>query len=439
MDYGIKNMLKIQEFIDCFDAVEEAAVYLKRNLRIDTTIHSLEDEQEKLGPFTLFKPGHSANLSNALVREANCLILDDDNEILAKAWNYPEVVKSPSQGFPENFNLGKDTIGYEVPDGDIVVIYNVDGEWIIGTADHPLGDNYIAGMDLPGFTYAQEIKRLLTGRYHSGWSAPFKTTNPMLCFICYYVSPYLNKIMPLLTHELHLMSVINLETGHELSPGMVDGIAANIDLPRPSWSEVNGMTSLSNRLYNNMRTLSPGFMLVDKNDQHVFIPNPIYTAVKSAKDVGRRVRPTHIASILQATRDKRDITSVSASFENFEPMLRLLFDEREELWKELVRLWNSAHAEKSTKDFAEIIHHHPLNYLLFMYRDNRISNLRTQIAKLKPIKLISIIKNKRPKEFELASRLLKFTGGNEHGVEEKDSEDLNEKEEGCIPFTQAGD
>ena len=75
-------MLKIQEFISCFDDVFNAYIYLKRNLNIDVSLHTLENKDDKYG-MALFKPSAKADMTNPIVQEANCLILGEDGDLLA--------------------------------------------------------------------------------------------------------------------------------------------------------------------------------------------------------------------------------------------------------------------------------------------------------------------------------------------------------------------
>ncbi len=420
-------MLRIQEFIECFDDITEACVYLKRNLAIESNMYGLQVGDEEHQVF-LLRAGQKADMTDPLVQEANCLILYPDGDVLARAWSWPDVVHSTMK-IPVNFNLAG-SICEEVPDGKVVVIYNIEGSWVIGTDISVDGSEYLSGMELPTFTYETEIKNLLSRRSGGSWFEPFEKVNPMMCFVFNYVNPYAKRVMPILMPELYLTGVMNLESGHEVSSGMVESLANQMDFTRPFWKEVNGSGSLGTRV-NNMRTLSPGLMMRDINDHRVFIPNPIYKAVKDAKDAGDRIRPAHIAKILRACRDKADVGSIKAAYQDFGPMLELLWSVRGELVEELIMLWSVAKIEPTLKDFAKAVQHHPLNYLLFMVRNCEITDLKEEVAAIKPIKLTRIAEKRWEKEYGAASRLLKFAGGSTDGV--------SEEEEGSITYCREGD
>lgn len=399
-------MLKIQEFISCFDSTLEAYQYLRSNLNIDVSIHTLEDGDVKHN-VALLRPGQRADLTNPLVREANCLILDDYADLFAKAWDRPYVASEAGQ-LPDDFCLPEATCE-EVPDGELVVIYNVEGTWFIGTAESVDGMNYLPGMNVPTFTYDNEIKQRLS-RNSTRWDSTLKDMNPLMCLVFNFVSPFADSVMPMLMPELYLTGVINLENGREVSNSMLHTIADKMGVARPRWSEINGASSLAQRIFS-MRALAPGLMLRDKNDKRVFIPNPIHKAVRCAKESGDRVRPTHIAKILQTCRDKADVTTITAAYDSYAPMLELLQKVRSDLIKEVLILWGVARHKVSAADFASTINHHPLKYILFMRRNEGAVSLRTEVNSIKPIKLTRIAENKWEKEYVSASKLLKFAGG----------------------------
>jgi hypothetical protein len=218
--------------------------------------------------------------------------------------------------------------------------------------------------------------------------------------------------MPILNPELYLTGVINLDNNIEMSNGVLSTLAETIGVARPTWTEVNGSSSLSQRLLS-MRTLAPGLMLRDKQDNRVFIPNPIHDTIRFAKEAGDTIRPTHIAKILQACRDRADVTAISAAYDVYSPMLELLRSRRFELVEEVIMLWSVAKNSLTATDFALAILHHPLRHILFMCKHDKSVDMVSEVMTLKPIKLTRLTKNKYEKEYDAASKLLKFAGGND--------------------------
>ena len=414
-------MLKIQEYLSCFEDQSKGLEYLKQNLNIVTTSQVVMEE-DKVLDVSVLAPGNHADMNDPLVKEAHCLFLDKDGELLAKAWDHPDIIPS-LKDLPKDFDFNSFFISEEVPDGKIVVIYNIDGTWTIGTEDYPDGMDYLPGMSFPGFTYEHEIKSLLAQRFAGRWDKPLQTINPMMCLVCIYTDPFAKTITPASHKNLYLMGIVNLETGKEMSVAAVEGLASRLKLDRPRWNDIYGVHSLQSK-FKMLPTLCPGIMLRDKEGKRVFMPNSIYTTVKAAVDAGDRVVPLHIAKILQACRNKADTIIIGNVYRQFKPMLYFLWQARYNLWKELLDLWNSSHTH-DIKEFAKRIHKHPLNYLLFMYRRNQIHSIEAGIDSLKPDKLVYSVKTQWSTEFENKEKSL-TAGGSFNGDEESDGEEGTE-------------
>jgi len=417
-------MLKIQEFINCFDTIEEANKYLKQNLNIGsetTTVYEMNNSYQTIA----YKPLPRAELTNPLVKETHCLLLDGEGDIMSKAWNHPVIVENREE-FPKEFVFGNYNTAEEIPDGGIVVIYNIEGKWLIGSPNSTFGGDFPPGLSLPSFSYSRLVKHHLSAR-HERWDEPFNKINPMLCFVFSYVCEFAKTIMPIRKSQMYLMAVINLENGNELSYGLVKSLADGLKVETPAISAVKDIPSLSKQL-NTMRTLCPGLMLRDTRDTRVMVVNPIYTCMKNAIDAADRVKPIHIAKLLTVIRDRRDMESITSAYPDVKNMLNLFWNTRVELWQELLALWKLA---KPVRDdmhaFAKTIQHHPLNYILFKVKDLSVSIL-DEVENLKPTRLEKLTRERHEKRFDSAARLLKFLGG-----------DLKNADEESIPFCQEGD
>jgi hypothetical protein len=405
-------MLKIQEFIRCFDSIEEANIYLKRNLKIDVIVKGITDDDITT---YLYKPAPNADLDNPIVREAHCLILDAAGNLLAKAWDHPRTITPPySELIPDINNTTE-----ELPDGRIVVVYNLDSEWVIATDSSADGDEYIPGIDLPGFTYEAEIKHLLSKRFGS-WKRPFLNMHPSLCFIFSFISPYVDSVKPALTSELYLMSVINLEDEKELTIPNLNAISNKTGIIRPMWwVGPPGPNYVGMRLQQ-IRSLAPGMMIRSKEGDRFLVESELYKAVEIAKNAGDRIKPVHIARIVQSCKSPADMIAVGAAYPKFVKMLELLWTLKDAVWAELMSLWNVARDEKDTATFATIVKNHPLNYLLFMMRDRKIVTLKEGLANLQPAKLAQLAESMNREKLKIAQQYL--TGGSTNGssIEEDD-------------------
>ena len=373
-----------------------------------------------------YRPLPKANMSDPLVKEAHCLLLDEDADIMARAWDYPTVVKNQKELIKE-FTFDQDSIAEELPDGGIVVIYNIEGKWRVGSPNSPVGDENPPGLSLPSFSYSRLVKLFLS-TLHDEWDRPFENINPMLCFVFSFVCEFANNVMPIRKSQLYLMSIINLDNGKELNDKLVRSQARLLRVQTLQQKVVRTNSDLSKYL-RAMRTLCPGLMLRNNLGNRVMIENPIYSCMKSAIGAGNRVRPIHIAKLLTMIRDRRDMEVITTAYPDTKHMLDLFWKTRVEIWQELLKLWKVAEPFRNNMQaFATTIQYHPLNYILFKVRDLNV-DIRSEVEALKPTKLERLTREKYEKEFDSAARLLKFMRGSIDNV----------REEGSIPFCQEGD
>lgn len=394
-------MLKIQEFISCFENIAEANMYLRMGLGLSIKEGELltdSDASRKLWTVYLYNPGVHSNITNPLVQEANALILDDKANLVAKGPNHPLEALCPEE-LPGNFRLDG-AEAEEMTDGTMVLVYNYKGEWQVATKDSADGTDYIPGLQLSAFTFEHEVKNLIQRRLPDGeWESSFSDVDTNLCFAFDYVSPHNRNIMPYVAPGLFLLSITDIKDGTELKPYLVRAVANKFDYPRPRWSSMAGGNSLVKFLYN-IKSLSKGIILRDAHGTKVKIPNPIYYAVKSAKAAGERIVPTHIAKILCSCRDDTDISIIRSTFPEYSKYMKLLKKTREQLWGELLILWNATRDyRQDNKKFAEAVLHHPLNCFLFMLKDKKISSLKESVEGLDPRKLADLAEGKYEKEF----------------------------------------
>jgi len=108
-------------------------------------------------------------------------------------------------------------------------------------------------------------------------------------------------------------------------------------------------------------------------------------------------------------RDKADVTAISHAYDEYRPMLELLWNVREKTVDELVMLYSVVKHAQSMKEFGIGVQHHPLRHILFQLRNGDITNVVDEVAKLKPIKLTRIAKNKWEKEYISASQQLNIS------------------------------
>jgi len=410
-------MLNIQKYISCFDDIREANTYLSSKFKIDCiedTILSSVDHTWYSA--YVYVPRLHADLSDPIVQEANCLVLDEYGNLVAKAADIAHEVASPEL-LPQSFVLEGARV-IERGEGSLVTIYNLEGEWYVG-GQFSVDAREMPALSKGGLSYNFRVQSFLEFKRGAEWDVRFMNVDPRLCFSFLYTCPEDNRVVPHKHEELVLLDVINLDDGEELPQDRVDSLANHLSFFRPRSRSIHGMNSLRHIL-KTMQWSRAGITLIDRNGLRVDIENPILRALRNAKNAGARISPTHLVKLYQACRDEVDVLQIVRIFPEYDDLLKLTHDTIDELWGELITLWNTAKREKDDKGFAQMVEHHALKHLLFEYKQGRINNIKEAIIKLKPQKLLASIAVKHDKDLNLFARCLKVDNGGTNGGSEKD-------------------
>ena len=418
-------MLNIQKYISCFETIEEANTYLSSNFKIDCKEDTVLSEADRTWySVYVYSPRMHADLTDPIVQEANCLILDEDGSLVAKAANIAHEVASP-EGLPQSFILENARV-LERGEGIPIVIFNVEGEWFVGSRfsadarEKPLNPT-------GSLSYGFRVKDYLEFKKGSEWDTRFMNVDPRLCFSFLYVPlGSEGRVIPSKHEELMLLDVINLENGEELPQYRVDSMANNLSFMRPHYRSINGTNSLRHIL-KTMPWFRVGITLIDRNGLRVEIENPLYRVLKNAQAAGGRIEPIHVVKIFQACRDETDALQILQMFPKYHDIMKIAQETVDELWGELFTLWNSAKIiAKNKKSFAKFVDHHYLKHLLFMYREGKITSMRQGVLDLPPYKIVINMQRKHDKDLSIARRCLKIdNGGGDVRIEKDRSQTLS--------------
>lgn len=384
-------MLKIQEFISCFDSIEEANVCLKRELSLSITDSHLYNYSEKSKVY-IYNRGKHSNINNPLVREANGLILDKNHVLLAKGLDHHYNVKNIEDP-PKDFKLYRSSVE-EMTTGMMIIIFNYKGVWSVATKDS------INDVD-----YTIDVKRIIGRNPDKCWTSLFNE-NKNHIYVFDFISKEYKTVWPCSAFKLYLLTIIDKETGKELDPFVVDDISEYLEFDRPKHKEIVGRRSLSAFIACN-RIPSRGVIL-SNSGVRVKLLNPLYYSIKAAGEVENRIEPIHIAKIFLACKDDIDLMVISKAFPKYADFL-LLFDRAvKKVRDDLMIIWMSIqHLMNDSAAFARAVPPYPLSPLLFMYKNKQIKTFKEGIKKLSPHRLINITKGKYEKEFEASNRHLK--------------------------------
>lgn len=378
--------LKIQQFIHCFDNISEANTYLKQNLRIDSEHIVAWDAEGNEYNFFRYSPGHRADMVNPIVRETHGLVLYEDGGLLTKLHNHPIVIENHLQLEGQRV--------YEfcgVPDGRFVSVYNLEGKWRVAT-DATIDGREFMAVNRPGYYLEREFMETVGGQ------KKFETAHPDLIYVFNYVSNNNIQILPYNGKKAFLFTIIDRITGKELKYDAIIKVAESM-----CFDPVDNV----------VQTLIPGEAAVTE-DERYFIPNKTYIAVKNALEAGERVSPIHMVKIHQSCRSVRDLDVVCLTFPNYERMLDLIEKVHRKWQTDLYQLWLAAqYYLDNPKTFAQLVEHHPLNFILHKLRSKESIGISSELKILKPDKVVELVREYDPNLFKTYEKLIKFERGND--------------------------
>lgn len=404
-------MLNIQKYISCFDNIAQANLYLKRNFRIDVIEDTVLSQVDGSWYATyVYVPKPTADLKDPIVREANCLILDEDGELIAKAADIAHELASLKE-IPQDFNLEGARV-FERTEGVLLTVYNIEGEWFVGSQFSV--DAREEPFEKTGYlSYGSQFKDYLEAKADArmNWYERFQNVDPRLCFVFQYLSPQVRgRIFPIMHKELVLLDIINKADGKPLPQSRVDGIANSWKMLRPPYRSVQGISSLS-ILARNMPVFRTGLTVISKDERRIEIANPIYKALYNAKAARGRIEPTHVVKIVSACRDSVDFMQVEKAFPEYRDIMQITKEAIDRTWGELYTLWNHAKRHVDDKPFAKEVMHHPLNYLLFMFKHGKINSIKDAVEGLPAQKIVELMRVRDDKELSLKTRCLRIDNG----------------------------
>ena len=384
-------MLKIQEFISCFDDIEEANVYLGTKLHLDITNNCLHNLTEKSKVYIYNKSKYS-DMDNSLVREANGLILDESNALLSKGPDHHYEARNVGD-LPKGFRVNRSN-AEEMTTGVMITVFNYKGVWVIASG------NSINDVD-----YTIDVKRCIGKGLDSWWTSIFEKGKDYI-YVFDFISKEYENIWPCPTFKLFLLTVIDKSTGEEFDSFAVDDISADLGFARPRHKMVAGRRSLSSFI-SGVRIPSRGIIL-NNNGLKVKLPNPLYYSVKTADKVEDRIDPIHVVKIFLACENDMDMMVISKSFPKYAGFLSLFDKTMDKFLQDLTSIWGIVQQFiNEPEKFAAAVPPSPLSHLLFMYKNKQIKTLKEGIKKLSPHKLINITKNTYEKEFKTNHEQLK--------------------------------
>lgn len=396
-------MLRIQEYLRCFDDLRVGLECLKKNhgvthdyryifSRINHSRgHGRLEDCVLMFHNTKIKP-------DSLARDVNGLGLYKTNLELA-FWG-GRLPISTSKISETNINWRR-SYAFDEPLGHRLMVYYHGQEWHVATDETPNG---ISSSSIRDPEWHELLKDSMA-RCFDPWYKPFELYKDN-CFVFHVTEephdyPHFSRFP-----NLVLTKIISRRHATELRAELLKTYCADYKIPRPNVFSISGPRMLKSAL-KNMYFKAPALVLRDKSGEAIaYVKNPISSALSAANEVGGKVSAGHVVNIYRACRNDEDIDRVCLAHPDFAEAIYLLQDVEGSIWAELVNLYNEANKCAENTAFAKRINSHPLAHILFDYRKAKIKSIQEGISELNNDKFIEYVDLITKNEFaELISEL----------------------------------
>lgn len=323
------HLTKIQEYISCFEEIEQANYWLDRNLGI---IGELLIVNQSIPARTgyMYRPAVNADLTNSVVREANSLIIDQDNRLLGRAFELPV----PSSSIPDDFvTVLAETI--EIPDGVQAIVYNCEGSWNIG-----LRPRFVA--------HKTSIKQLITSLISERkdrtehWTYPFVGVNRDLCFVFIYSSVTANRVFPQTFPRLTLLSVVNPkdEKRGTWPASALDSFSEEWGFLRPTRRILgDDWRSIDNILFHTSPLRKSLLVKEARSFRRVELFNPLYIDTGKILNCRKPLTLGHILNVTNSCRDGSDFSRLIYSLPFLKEAVSLVLEVRRDIHSQIAEQW----------------------------------------------------------------------------------------------------
>jgi hypothetical protein len=322
--------------------------------------------------------------------------MDDCGNIVAKTWRCPEFLSSVVR-LSDELRHGESVVE-EVCEGEMIMIYCFDKEWMIASEHSPVASNMV-GINQ---TYKEAVEEYLLSISGDYWRNIFSGVNPMYCFVFIYADdkPAGMDSDYKMINRMPLYDVINMETGQELHKTRVSTLAHELGLYRP----VHKTTKSLKDIYNESRNIdipSPGILITGKESgDKAFIPNKIYQALKEAHDLGSNALPRHIAKVFVNCKRLSQLSKIMNAQRGYAEFFKLFTHVRLNLKKDLKTLWHKVETIEDPVTFSESVRNYPFSYILNSMKGNTIASVGDGVNKITADQLVAYTEKTSNKKFK---------------------------------------
>lgn len=317
--------------------------------------------------------------SCAMHDECTIMIVTEDLEIVAKSidriydYKHPECPLKITDRPNDKMSMSPTFVEEKLPGIHVILAkhkstYVLSTENILHAAEQVPGTSKSVNSFVVNYINKMQPTRGLDGLFAQEWFSRF-------CWV-FQISP---TCFP--TYKLVLLSIVNMETGDELSPSQVDNLAEYFRFGRPRKIEVYNEKQMDVAIEELLRT--------NKNLTHVILSNNRTERAQlkiTAEDKLSTFQPGSRRSILTLT--EAAMRGVELQEVANSGLVEVLKENRERLIEEVNELYNKNKHRRTRKEFAEHIKKSPFAKVLFGLRSNKIRTVEEFYKIIRPIEFI---------------------------------------------------
>lgn len=346
-------MLKVQEYLS---KKNNSLVTLNEELAISSKVN--EDD----GRIILNYSQIDSPKFNPVVRECRGLVLDQDYNLVARAFN-------------RFFNVGEhveeqkkfvweDSIAYDKEDGTLIICYYWNNRWNINTRN-TFGDGTVGGVE--GLTWTSWFNDIMC-KYNSDWRSSLDNQYTYVFELC----SRLNKIVrDYKEPKLFLLTTFfqDLESTHECTNSLAK--LAKVDSPIVrSFSDVYDVTNYLAEQAQDDATYE-GVVIRDIHNKRLKAKSQSYVHLHHIAGNGAIGTPKRILPFIL----KGEEAEVICYFPEIEEYVMKIKTKVDKVLQEVDNIWFCHHDQKNRKKFASAVKHHPLSAMLFTAKDRNCNPL----------------------------------------------------------------
>lgn len=411
-------MLRIQEYLCCFDTIREGLNQLGEDLKIGNSTRIIfakntdfmhdkaSDEVVVLNALLDSDP------AEALVQEAHGLALyTSDLSIAYWAGMNPYILEAGTTW--EHFSWRR-TYAMEIPSGMTFMVYNHNGCWHVSDTTSPNGLSGV-NYDLDKIEI-YKAARIEFSRITDPWYKIF-IGEERHCFVFQYVKKHDllgSKNYP----HVVLTNIIDRRTGEEKPATRLKDFFVKTGVPIPPICQVLGEKTKSMAL-KKLKPLSPALTFRKCNMRSTSITNPLVKQIRAAVKAGSGVSLNHVADIYKLLRNGDDLEIVASAYPQFSRILHMMDAAVKTAEVELNKLHEMSMRIERHRGYNVEVSSHDLSYILANYRRGVIPSIKYGLDNL-PAESLTLVTYKQNKEEGMLKILkdmqkLNATGGSADG------------------------